>query len=141
MVTRYSHATIFVRNQDDALEFYTEKLGFEKRIDASFDGFRWLTVAPPGQTEVQMALIEPRKIYEAEHAKKFEELMAHGLICGGVVQTDDCQKTYEELKAKGVVFTKAPEERPFGIQATFLDNSNNWFSLTQAKERQEAVLA
>jgi catechol 2,3-dioxygenase-like lactoylglutathione lyase family enzyme len=141
VITRLSHVTIFVTNQDEALAFYTGILGFEKIIDTKFGAFRWLTVAPAGQKDIQMALIEPRTIYEAGHAAKVEELMREGKLCGGVLQTDDCRKTFEELKAKGVHFTEGPTQRPFGIQATFLDNSNNWFSLTQSQGGPDGVPA
>lgn len=133
MINRLSHITIFVKNQNEALKFYTEKLGFEKRMDASFGGFRWLTVAPPDQKEVEMILLCPGDMFDAAFAKKFEELMEAGKLGGGVFQTDDCRKTYEELKAAGVEFKGPPEKKPYGVQATFSDNSNNWFSLTQPK--------
>jgi catechol 2,3-dioxygenase-like lactoylglutathione lyase family enzyme len=133
MITRLSHVTIFVKNQDDALKFYTEKLGFEKHMDVTFGGFRWLTVAPPGQKEVEMILLEPRNMFDAPFAEKFEALMADGKLGGCVLRSDDCQKDYEELKARGVEFKGPPEKKPFGIQATLRDNSNNWFSLTQPK--------
>ena len=133
MITRLSHVTIFVKNQEDALKFYTEKLGFEKRMDATFNGFRWLTVAPPDQREVEMILLEPRAMFDAPVAAKFEALMREGKLGGGVLCSNDCQKDYEELQGRGVDFKSPPEKKPFGIQATLRDNSNNWFSLTQPK--------
>ena len=133
MITRLSHVTIFVENQDEALRFYTETLGFEKRMDAKFGGFRWLTVAPPNQKEVEMILLEPRAVFDPPFAEKFEELMREGKLGGGVFHSDDCQKDYDELMAKGVEFKSPPERKPFGIQATLRDNSNNWFSLTQTR--------
>lgn len=133
MITHLSHVTIFVQNQDEALKFYTKKLGFEKRMDATFAGFRWLTVAPPNQTEVEMILLEPRSMFDPAVAEKFEALMREGKIGGCVLRSTDCEKDYAELRARGVEFKNPPEKKPFGIQATFRDNSNNWFSLTQPK--------
>lgn len=133
MITRLSHITIFVTDQNEALMFYTEKLGFEKRMDATFGGFRWLTVAPAGQKEVELVLLETRAMFDPASAEKFEGLLRDGKIGGGVFCTDDCQKDYEELKARGVEFRGPPERKPFGLQATFRDNSNNWFSLTQPR--------
>lgn len=131
MITHLSHVTIFVSNQDEALRFYTEQLGFAKRMDATFNGFRWVTVAPPDQREVQLVLLEPRAVFDPDIAAKFEELMHGGKLGGCVLHSSDCQQDYEALKAKGVIFRGPPERKPFGIQATFQDNSKNWFSLTQ----------
>ena len=115
------------------MKFYTEKLGFEKRMDAKFGGFRWLTVAPPNQKEVEMILLEPGSMFDAAFARQFEALMQEGKLGGCVLRSDNCQKDYEELKARGVEFKSPPEKKPFGIQATLRDNSNNWFSLTEPK--------
>jgi catechol 2,3-dioxygenase-like lactoylglutathione lyase family enzyme len=131
MITRLSHVTVFVENQDEALRFYTETLDFEKRMDATFNGFRWVTVAPRNQKEVEMVLLEPGAVFEPATALKFQELMAAGKLGGCALNSDDCQGDYERLKPKGVEFKSAPEKKPFGIQATFRDNSNTWFSLTQ----------
>lgn len=133
MITHLSHLTIFVKNQEEALRFYLEKLGFEKRMDATFGGFRWLSVAPAAQKEVQLVLLETRTMFDGQAAEKFESLMADGKIGGGVFCTDDCQRDYETLSARGVKFRGPPEKKPWGMQATFSDDSNNWFSLTQPR--------
>ena len=133
MITRLSHVTVFVKNQDEALAFYTEILGCEKRMDATFGGFRSLTVAPPNQKEVEMVLLPPSAMFDAATAAKFEALMSEGRVGGGVFCTDDCQGDYEAMKARGVKFRGPPEKKPFGLQATFYDNSNVWFSLTQPR--------
>src|SRR3954452_20202533 len=112
MITRLSHVTIFVTNQEDALRFYTEKLGFEKRMDATFGGFRWLTVAPADQKEVEMVLLEPVAVFDSPVAQKFEELMREGKLGGCVLHSDDCQGDYDRLKAKGVEFKSPPEKKP-----------------------------
>lgn len=133
MITHLSHVTIFVADQDEAFRFYTETLGFEKRMEASFGGFRWITVAPPNQKEMEMVLLEPGKVFDADVAEKIEQVMREGHLGGCVFHTDDCRGDYERLTAKGVKFKGPPETKPFGIQATFQDNSNNWFSLTETK--------
>ncbi|HVQ57668.1 MAG TPA: VOC family protein [Solirubrobacterales bacterium] len=133
-----SNAQVWVHDQDEALAFYTEKLGMEVRNDvtlAEMDDFRWLTVSPPGQEDfaiVLMAIPGP-PVFEEETARQIEALMAKGVSGGIFITTDDCQATYEELKARGVEFTETPEERPYGIDAGFRDPSGNSFRLTQVK--------
>jgi catechol 2,3-dioxygenase-like lactoylglutathione lyase family enzyme len=133
-----SNAQVWVHDQDEALAFYTEKLGMEVRNDvtlAEMDDFRWLTVSPPGQEDfaiVLMAIPGP-PVFEEETAHQIEALMAKGVSGGIFLTTDDCQGTYEELKARGVEFTETPEERPYGIDAGFRDPSGNSFRLTQVK--------
>lgn len=133
MIKALSHATIFVLNQDDALAFYRDKLGFEVRTDARMGDFRWLTVGPKEQKDVEIVLFEPRAggPHDAETAAALRTLVAKGALGGGVFQTADCRATYEELVAKGVEFSSPPTERPYGIEAVMKDNSGNWFSLTQ----------
>jgi catechol 2,3-dioxygenase-like lactoylglutathione lyase family enzyme len=141
MITRMSHACIYVLDQQRAKEFYTEKLGFTVNTDvtmgAEFEGagqgFRWLTLNPPGQPDVQIVLADCGMGHDPETAEQVRALVAKGALGPGVWQTDDCQKTYEELSARGVVFTQEPAERPYGIEALFRDDSGNWFSLTQPK--------
>ncbi|HEX6667817.1 MAG TPA: VOC family protein [Solirubrobacterales bacterium] len=133
-----SNAQVWVHDQDEALAFYTEKLGMEVRNDVTLtemDDFRWLTVSPPGQEDfaiVLMAIPGP-PVFEEETAHQIEDLMAKGVSGGIFLTTDDCRATYEELKARGVEFTETPEERPYGIDAGFRDPSGNSFRLTQVK--------
>jgi catechol 2,3-dioxygenase-like lactoylglutathione lyase family enzyme len=132
MINRLSFAGIWVLDQDAAKAFYTEKLGFEVRSDVTMDGFRWLTVAPPDQTDLQIILSEPGPpMCDEESAAQIKALIAKGAMGGGVLETDDCRKTFEELSTKGVVFLQEPAERPYGIEALFRDDSGNWFSLTE----------
>jgi len=133
MIKRLSHVTMWVLDQDAALEFYTRKLGFEVRTDSALEGFRWLTVGPKSQPDLEMILmpIQPGPMMDEAACKLSKELLVKGLLGGGVFNTDDCRKTYEELKGKGVEFLSAPTERPYGIEAVFKDNSGNWFSMTQ----------
>ena len=134
MIQRLSHVTIYVLDQDAACDFYVNKLGLEVRTDATMDnGFRWLTVGPKGQPELEIALLptNPGPRLDQETADLLRKLISKGVIGHGVMETADCRKTYEELKAKGVEFTSPPTERFYGIEALFKDNSGNFFSLTQ----------
>lgn len=140
MIRRLSHACLFVLDQDRAKEFYTGKLGFEVRSDvrmgADFEGagegFRWLTVGPPDQPDLELILADPRMVDDDATADQIRALVAKGALGAGAMATDDIRKTYEELSARGVVFTQEPAERPYGVEAIFRDDSGNWFSLTQA---------
>ena len=136
MITKMSHATVYVIDQEKALEFYRDKLGFIVRTDAKMGGFRWLTVAPQGQPDFEIALMEPTPgfLYDEETAAQIRALIERGALGAGVFDTDDCHATYEELKGKGVEFMQPPAERPYGIEALFKDNSGNWFSLTERKQ-------
>jgi catechol 2,3-dioxygenase-like lactoylglutathione lyase family enzyme len=131
-----SHTTIYVNNQDEALRFYTEKLGFEVHTDATMDGgFRWLTLQLKSQPGMEFVLMEPKAgmMMDEETATQLRSLVSKGVMGAGVFDTDDVQATYEELKGRGVEFMGPPAERPYGIEALFKDNSGNWFSLTQRK--------
>ena len=136
---RIAHAHLWVHDQDEALAFYTQKLGMEVRADvtlAELGDFRWLTVGPPGQDDVSIALmaIPGQPVFTDETAGQIRDLLAKG--CAGAVflTTDDCRGAYEELKARGVEFTAEPEERPYGIDSGFRDPSGNAFRLTQLAE-------
>jgi catechol 2,3-dioxygenase-like lactoylglutathione lyase family enzyme len=118
-----------VGDQDEALAWYTEKLGFEVRSDVDAGGWRWLAVAPPGQDDFEISLIDPsvRPDVEAD----VRSLMARGGLNGLIIQTDDCRAAYEELKARGVEFTDEPGEYFYGIDCGFRDPFGNAFRLTQ----------
>ncbi len=141
MIDKLSHACVYVLDQDAAKTFYTEKLGFEVRFDITMGpesegagaGLRWLTVGPPDQPDVQIILADCSMGHDGETTATLRSLVAKGALGPGVLATADCQKTYEELSAKGVQFMQEPTERPYGIEAVFRDDSGNWFSLTQAK--------
>ena len=139
MIRQMSHTTIYVLDQDSAKAFYTEKLGFEARFDISIDevmegagqGFRWLTVSPKEQPDLQIVLASCGMGRSPEQAEQLRALVAGGGIGAGVMSTDDCQQTYKELSAKGVTFLSEPTERPYGIEAMMRDDSGNMISLTQ----------
>ena len=134
MITKLSHVNVFVLDQDRARDFYTQKLGFEVRNDAMLEGFRWLTVGPPAQPDLNILLARPAPpMFSDEDARSLRDLVAKGAMAGGVIETDDCRRTYAELKAKGVEFLQEPADRPYGVEALLRDDSGNWFSLTQRK--------
>jgi predicted enzyme related to lactoylglutathione lyase len=135
MIIRHSHSTVYVTDQDRAKTFYTEKLGFEVRDDARLGNFRWLTVAPKTQPDACIVLmpIGPGPMLSEDQAKQLRGLVEAGVIGGGVLETDDCKRDYEELKAKGVEFAREPKEMPYGIEALFRDDSGNFFSMTQRR--------
>jgi catechol 2,3-dioxygenase-like lactoylglutathione lyase family enzyme len=135
MIDKLSHTTIWVLDQDEARDFYTEKLGFEVHTDERMDDFRWLTVTAPGQPDHQLILLEPGPpMMDAHAAEQVKELLAKGALGPGAFDTRDCEATYAELRERGVNFLSEPQERPYGIEATFRDNSGNWFSMTQRAE-------
>lgn len=132
MIRKLSHATLWVKDQDAALEFYRDKLGFEVKTDATMGEFRWLTVGPKGQ-DLELVLMPPapNPMMDDETLELIRKLIDKGALGAGVFATDDCQKTYEELKARGVEFVQEPREQPYGVECIFVDNSGNWFSLTE----------
>ena len=132
MITKLSHTMIWVLDQDEALDFYTQKLGLEVNTDATLDDFRWLTVSPPGQPDHELILLEPGPpMMDEESAEQVKALVAKGILGPGAFETSDCRGTYAELSRRGVKFLSEPTERPYGIEATLRDNSGNWFSMTE----------
>jgi hypothetical protein len=119
-INKIATITIAVVDQDEALKWFTEKLGYEKRMDLSAPGIRWLTIAPKKQTEVRFLL-----------ASWFPDLVGKNATC--VAETENCQATYEELKGRGVKFTQTPQDRPYGIEAVFQDLCGNNYALLQPK--------
>lgn len=133
MIQRLSHASVFVLDQERAKQFYTEKLGFDVRTDVNLGSFRWLTVGPKGQPDLEIVLmaIQPSPYMDEETCATVRKLVEKGAMSAGVFATADCRKTYEELVGKGVEFVQPPTERPYGIEALMKDDSGNWFSMTQ----------
>ena len=137
MTIRIATAQVWVHDQDEALAFYTKKLGMEVREDvtiAEMDDFRWLTVGGPvGQPEMAIVLmaVPGPPMMDDETTAQVRDLMAKGFAGTVFLTTDDCQASYEELVARGVEFVEKPEQRPYGIDAGFRDPSGNSFRLTQ----------
>lgn len=137
MITRMSHTCIYVLDQDSAYDFYVNKLGFEVRTDAPMgEGKRWLTVGPAEQPDLEITLmpIMDGMVFNRESAEQMRDLVGRGTFGFGVFETPDIFATYEELKAKGVEFTKEPTREFYGIEAIFKDDSGNWFSLGQKED-------
>jgi catechol 2,3-dioxygenase-like lactoylglutathione lyase family enzyme len=147
MIQKMSHATIYVLDQDVAKDFYVGKLGFEVKVDHSLpNGFRWLTVAPKGQTDLEIILMKVGTGTEfvkmkdgdagnslASDVNAMAALLKKGIFNAGAFNTSDCRKTLAELKSKGVEFLSEPKEEFYGVEAVFRDPFGNWFSLTQPK--------
>jgi uncharacterized glyoxalase superfamily protein PhnB len=131
-------AHLWVHDQEEALAFYTEKLGMEIRSDVTLPemgDFRWLTVSPPGQEDVAIVLmaIPGPPMMDEDTTQQVEALMAKGFAGTVFLTTEDCHADYEQLKARGVEFTETPEERPYGIDCGFRDPSGNSIRLTEVK--------
>jgi uncharacterized glyoxalase superfamily protein PhnB len=136
---KITNAQLWVHDQDEALAFYTQKLGMEVRSDvtlAEMGDFRWLTVGPAGQEDIAIVLmkIPGPPIMDSETAEQVKGLMSKGYAGTIFLTTEDCRASYEDLKARGVEFVETPEERPYGIDAGFRDPSGNHIRLTQVSE-------
>ena len=136
---RIANAQLWVHDQDEALAFYTEKVGMEVRADVTvpeLGKFRWLTVAPAGQPDFSIVLmaIPGPPVMDADTVEEVRNLMGKGFAGTVFLTTDDVQASYEELKGRGVDFSEQPEERPYGIDSAFRDPSGNHIRLTQVRE-------
>lgn len=145
MVTKFSHTTLFVLDQDKAFDFYVNTLGFKVNTDSTMEsGYRWLTLNPPEQPDLEVVLMpvlhesmiksdaNPHG-FDEESRKAFKVLLEKGIMGAGVLYTTDCRAAYEELKSKGVAITE-PKEQFYGIECVVKDGCGNWFSMTQPKE-------
>ena len=133
MITKLSHATVYVLDQDRAKDFYVGKLGFEVRTDQTMGSFRWLTVGPKGQPDLELVLmkIAPGPMLDEASAAQLRGLVEKGVLGAGAMETSDVRKDYEELSKKGVRFSGPPQDRPYGIETVLRDDSGNWFALVQ----------
>lgn len=140
---RIANALLWVDDQEEALAFYTEKVGMEVRADVTLPelgDFRWLTVGPPGQEDVSIVLMDIAQapVGDEQGRQEIRDLVSKGLAGSVFLTTDDCQASYEELLSRGVEFTEAPEERPYGIDSGFRDPSGNSLRLTEVRLPAEA---
>jgi predicted enzyme related to lactoylglutathione lyase len=137
VMTQLAMIPVLVEDQDEALHFYTEKLGLEKRTDQAFGpGMRWLTVAPKGQKKPEIALAKPdASVLGEERTRELMERIGQGPLW--VFGTDDCHKTYEVLQARGVKFLSAPTKQLHGVEAVFEDPYGNKFSLLEPSPDQQ----
>lgn len=135
MITKLTHSTVYVLDQDRAKDFYVNKLGFECRDDARMGAFRWLTVGPKTQPDVRLILmpIAPGPMLDEASAAALRTLVEKGVLGGGVFVTDDLRRDYEAMKAKGVEFSRPPTEEPYGFAAVFKDDSGNYFSFNEER--------
>jgi len=136
MITKINHVSIFVLNQDSAHDFYVNKLGFKVHTDVTMaPGKRWLTVCPPEQPDLEITLmaINEGMMFKKEAAEVMRGLVSAGTFGFVVFECDDLLATYEELKAKGVEFSKPPTKEFYAFEALFKDDSGNWFSLGEKK--------
>jgi catechol 2,3-dioxygenase-like lactoylglutathione lyase family enzyme len=140
MIKQLTNVGIWVHDQDEALEFYTERLGMEVRQDVTvpeMGNFRWLSVGVPGQEDVSIVLlaVPGPPVFDEETAAQMKELVAKGAGNGGLFfAADDIQSTYEEMKSRGVEFSQEPTEQPYGIDAGFRDTSGNQMRVAQLTE-------
>ena len=138
MLKQLTNVQVWVHDQDEALAFYTEKLGLELRDDVTvpeLGNFRWLTVGVPGQPDVAITLmaVPGPPVFDGETREQITALMAKGAAGGLFFATDDCQASYEELKSRGVEFQQEPTEQPYGIDAGLRDPSGNQMRMVQPK--------
>jgi catechol 2,3-dioxygenase-like lactoylglutathione lyase family enzyme len=136
---RIANTQLWVHDQDEALAFYTDQLGFEVQNDISMPemgGFRWLTVAPPGQPDVSIVLmaIPGEPVMDDATNAQVRSLLAKGFVGAMFLTTDDIHAAYEQLSARGVEFIDPPTEQPYGIDCSFRDPSGNNFRLAQLRE-------
>ena len=133
---------LWVNDQNEALDFWTKKVGMEVRSDVTLPemgDFRWLTVGPPDQPDISIVLmaIPGPPVMDAATAEQVRDLMSKGFAGTVFLTTDDAYRSYEELKARGVEFTEPPEERPYGIDSGFRDPSGNSLRLSQLRDLAE----
>ncbi|MBF6211426.1 VOC family protein [Nocardia puris] len=134
-ITHISLVTVYVTDQDEAKRWYIDKLGFVEATDVTMgEGFRWVTVTQPDHPELEVTLMLPGPPLDADMAEAIRRSLANGTNSALGLSTDDCQKAYEELSAKGVEFIQPPSQRPYGTEAVFRDNSGNWLVLVERAE-------
>jgi catechol 2,3-dioxygenase-like lactoylglutathione lyase family enzyme len=138
MLKQLTNVQVWVHDQDEALAFYTDKLGLELRDDVTvpeMGNFRWLTVGVPGQPDVAITLmaVPGPPVFDAETRDQIKALMAKGAATGLFFATDDCRASYEELQSHGVEFQQEPTEQPYGVDAGFRDPSGNQMRMVQSK--------
>jgi catechol 2,3-dioxygenase-like lactoylglutathione lyase family enzyme len=134
MITNVSLVTVWVGDQDASKAFYIDKLGFVEAADVTMgDGYRWVAVAHPDHPELELTLMKPGPPLDGDDAEAMQQMLDKGSLSAVGLATDDCKKTFESLRAKGVEFTQEPAERPYGVEAVLRDNSGNWLVLVERK--------
>jgi catechol 2,3-dioxygenase-like lactoylglutathione lyase family enzyme len=134
MITNVALATVWVTDQDEARDFYVDKLGFAVGTDVTLgDGYRWLTVHHPDHPELELTLMRPGPPLDDEGAEYVRRALDKGTSHAVGLATDDCHETFEQLSAKGVEFVQEPADRPYGVEAILRDSSGNWLVLVERK--------
>ena len=134
MITNVSLISVWVRDLDEALDFYVDILGFDRRDDITLGpDFRWVTVSHPSQPELQLHLTTPSPPLPDHLIEAMRRAQAEGGLPGVGLNVDDCRATYEDLVAKGVEFIQEPQDRPYGVEALMRDNSGNWLVLVEPR--------
>jgi catechol 2,3-dioxygenase-like lactoylglutathione lyase family enzyme len=134
MTQHLSHVGLWVRDKQEAIAFYTEKLGFEVREDVTLPelgGYRWVTIGPPDSPDFAFALNEPGPPFDADDVEAINKLMPTGMLGGVFFATDDCQASYEQLKSRGVEIERAPTQLPYGTEIVLRDPSGNSIRFVQ----------
>jgi predicted enzyme related to lactoylglutathione lyase len=134
MITHISIAPVFVKDIDASKRFYVDVFGFEEKDDITFGDYRWCTVVHPSQPELQVHLTTPSYPLPDHLQDAINRSLDEGTHHGLGMNVDDCQKTYEDLSAKGVTFLQEPSARPYGTEAVCRDNSGNWVVLVEPRE-------
>jgi catechol 2,3-dioxygenase-like lactoylglutathione lyase family enzyme len=135
MITNISLTTVYCLDQTETRDFYVDVLGFEPRADVTMgEGFRWVTVGHPSQPELDITFMRPGPPLDGDAADFVRRQLEKGQMGGLGLTVDDCHKTYEELKAKGVTFLQEPSDRPYGIEAVIRDNTGNWLVLVEPRD-------
>jgi catechol 2,3-dioxygenase-like lactoylglutathione lyase family enzyme len=134
MITNVSLVTVYCLDQTEARDFYVNVLGFEPHTDITMgEGFRWVTVRHPSQPELELTLMTPGPPLDEEAAEFVRRQLEAGKMGGVGLCVDDCRKTFDELRAKGVTLLQEPADRPYGVEAVIRDNSGNWLVLVEPK--------
>jgi catechol 2,3-dioxygenase-like lactoylglutathione lyase family enzyme len=135
MITNISITSVFVKDVDESKRFYTDVLGFAEKDDITLgDGYRWCTVVHPNQPELQVHLTVPGPPHSPDMVAAINRALDEGGMHGLGMNVDDCRKTAEELRSRGVQFIQDPAERPYGVEAVCRDNSGNWMVLVEPTE-------
>jgi catechol 2,3-dioxygenase-like lactoylglutathione lyase family enzyme len=135
MITNVSLVTVYCLDQSQARDFYVDVLGFKPGTDATMgEGFRWVTVIHPNQPELEITLMIPGPPLDEEMTEVVRRQLEKGQMGGLGLRVDDCQKTFQELSAKGVTFIQEPAERPYGVEAIMRDSSGNWLVLVEPRD-------
>jgi predicted enzyme related to lactoylglutathione lyase len=138
VITNVSIVNVFVTDQDEAKQFYTDILGFQAKDDVTLGpGYRWCTVAHPSQPELLISLTIPGPPMSADLIEAMTRAQSAGGMNGLGFNVDDCEKTYAELTEKGVEFVQPPTTRPYGVEAVCRDNSGNWMVLIELTQHQD----